>query len=117
MIILTVSASSQNFTVIPRSYTATSVVIVEEGTEIDTTYTPTFSRVDYNDTVDTTGTYLKIADTFTLENDKYYTLSVLNGTDIIYKDRIFCTTQTIADYTINSGEYTQNSTDNDFIVI
>ena len=114
MIVLTDSASSQSFTVIPRSYTATSIVIVEEGTDVDTTYTPTFSRVDYDGTVDAEGTYLKIAGIVTLEQDKFYTLTVYNNTDIIHKNRIFCTNQST--YSINNGNYTQNTTSNDFII-
>ena len=119
MIILTESASPQSFLVHPRSWTATSTVIIEEGTGVDTTYTPTFTRVDYNDTLDSDGAYLKVADTFTLEQDKFYSFTILNNTDIIYSGRIFCTNQTIGngDYTINNGEYTHNTTDNDFIVI
>lgn len=117
MIILTESLSSQSFTVIPRSYTATRIVVIEEATSVDATYIPTFSRVDYNDTVDTEGTYLKIAGIIALEEDKFYTLTVYNGSAIIYKDRIFCTNQTVADYSINNGIYTENSTDNDYIII
>ena len=118
MIILQQSVSSQSFLVIPRSYTADSIDIEEEGTDVVTNYTPTFSRVDYNDTTDATGTYLKIVDTFTLVEDKFYKLTVKNGSTVIYKDRIFCTNQTgtSLEYSINNGEYVDNATDNDFII-
>lgn len=117
MIILTESLLSQSFTVIPRSYTATSTVITEEGADISATYASTFTRVDYNDTLDTAGTYLKVAGIVALEEDKFYSIKILNGTDVIYKDRIFCTNQTLP-YSINNGEYTvAPTTDNTFIVI
>ena len=118
MLILTESLSSQSFTVIPRSYTATSTVIKEEGADVSATYSSTFTRVDYNDTLDTEGTYLKIAGIIALEEYKFYSIEVLNGTDVIYKDRIYCTNQTIADFSINNGEYVvAPTTDNTFIVI
>ena len=37
------------------------------------------------------------------------------GTDILFKDKIFCTNQTVADYTVNNSQYTSNDTTNDFI--
>ena len=117
MLILTESLSSQSFTVIPRSYTATSTVITEEGADISATYASTFTRVDYNDVIDATGTYLKIAGIIALEENKFYSIEVLNGVDVIYKDRIYCTNQTLP-YSINDGEYTiAPTTDNTFIII
>jgi len=50
-------------------------------------------------------------------------MTVKEGTDIIYKDKIFCTDQTVDQenndyYTMNSGEYTtEDSYDNDYIII
>ena len=48
---------------------------------------------------------------------KFYTLKVLNGTDVVYKDKIFCTNQVPADYSINDGEYVQNTTNSDYVII
>lgn len=117
MIVLKEQATSQTFKFIPRSYTADSMVIEEEGTSIDETYSITPSRVDYSDNADSEGTYLQVSKIVNLKEDRFYTLKVLNGTDVIYKDRIFCTNQTVSTYSINNGEYVENSTNNDFIII
>lgn len=117
MIVLTVSGSDQTWQFIPRSYTMDSYDITSvEGT---TNYVSTGTRVDHDGNTDSEGLFLSITDTITLEEGKEYEFTVKNGTDIIYKDIIFCTTQTInnGDYTINSGEYTYNSTNNDFTFI
>ena len=53
-------------------------------------------------------------------------MTVKEGTSVIYKDKIFCTNQTINQsnnsyYTVNSGEYTtptgDDKHDNDYIII
>lgn len=115
MIQLSVSGSDQTWKFIPRSYTMDSYdIITPEGT---TNYVSSATRVDHDGNTDAEGLFLSITDTITLTEGQYYTFVAKNGTDVIYKDIIFCTTQTIAngDYTINSGAYTYNSTDNDYI--
>ena len=34
----------------------------------------------------------------------------------VYRDKIFCTNQTIAEYTINKNQYVQNISNNEFII-
>lgn len=106
MVILKSSALTQTFKVIPREYLADSIVIA--GAEGSTTYSVTASQ---------SGRYLTWDKIVTLIEGQFYTLTVLNGTDVVYKDRIFCTNQTIADYTINNGEYTETASNNDFVII
>ena len=106
MIILRASGLTQTFNVIPRSYFADSIVIT--GVEGSTTYAVTSSQ---------DGRYLTFDKIVTLIEGQFYTLSVLFGTDIVYKDRIFCTNQTIADYTIHNNEYTEESSNNDYIIV
>jgi len=117
MIVLDVSGSNQTWKFIPRSYTMDSYDIISpEGT---TNYTSTATRVDHDGTSDSEGLFLSITDVITLEEGKYYSFVAKNGSDIIYRDIIFCTTQTIGngDYDNNSGEYTTNTTDNDYILV
>jgi hypothetical protein len=55
-----------------------------------------------------------------LVQDNFYNLKVYfeNTTDVIYKDRIFCTNQSTAIYSINNLEYTlPNIDNNDYITI
>jgi len=117
MIILQETGTSQTFKVIPRSYTADTMIIEEEGTNAPVSYAITPTRVDYDGNSDTTGTYLSVSKIVSLTEDRFYTLTIKNGSTVIYKDKIFCTNQTVSDYTINNGVYTEQSSDNDYIIV
>lgn len=107
MIILQESASPQTFKVIPRSYTATSVSFRHEETN---------TVLTYNITPTTTDHYLNITCTPVLKQDHFYELTVYNGATIIYKDKVFCTNQTVSSYSVNNGEYVTNTTNNDYVI-
>lgn len=53
----------------------------------------------------------------TLQESSFYTLQVKEGSDIIFKDKVFCTDQTINNFSVNYNTYTEHSSDNEFIVI
>lgn len=108
MIILLESVSAQTFTFIPRTLAATSMVITDEGQNTSATIAITPSVSTY---------YLSVTETLTLVDGRSYTLEVLNGTDVVYRDKIFCTNQTVSDYSPHNGEYVSNSTDDDFVII
>lgn len=108
MIILQETPSVQDFKIIPRSYFADSMKIKNETTGEELTYTITTSIDGY---------YLTFSKAVTLKEDTFYNLTVLDGSDIVYKDRIFCTNQTTSTYTVNNNEFTSNSTDNDYITL
>ena len=59
--------------------------------------------------------YNRYSAVFPVKQDIFYILTILSGTDVIFKDKIFCTNQVVADYTVNNGEYVSNDTDNEFI--
>jgi hypothetical protein len=106
MIVLQELATAQEFRIIPRELSATSMVITNELTDVSTTYaiTPTIDRY-----------YLVINIIVNLQQNNFYTLSVLNNTDVVYKGKIFCTNQTIPTYTPNNNEYTTYPSNNDYI--
>jgi len=111
MIILTTSASAQQLKFIPREYSADSIVITDNDTNTPVTYTGlTFATNKY---------YLQGNVIFNpiLVEGRFYTLKVLNGTSVVYKDNIFCTDQAISTYSINDGVYTKNTTTNEYVVI
>ena len=118
MIHLTTSASSQTLKIIPRSYASTvSMILRDDSTNNETTYSSISTTTDKN--------YLVISKALSpvLVEGRFYDLTVKEGTSIIYKDKIFCTDQTIDQsnndyYSVNEGEYTtENSYDNDYIII
>jgi hypothetical protein len=106
MIVLQELATAQEFKIIPRELEADSMVITNELTDVSTTYaiTPTIDRY-----------YLVINKIVNLQQNNFYTLSVLNNTDVVYKGKIFCTNQTIPTYTPNNNEYTTYPSNNDYI--
>jgi hypothetical protein len=106
MIVLQELATAQEFRIIPRELEADSMVITNELTDVSTTYviTPTIDRY-----------YLVINTIIALQQNNFYTLTVLNNTDVVYKGKIFCTNQTIPTYTPNNNEYTTYPSNNDYI--
>ena len=114
MIVLQESSSAQNIDFIPRQFTANASYTVKITDE-------TQNKEVYNQA--TTGItqnlyYNRYNAIFPVKQDIYYTLKVLSGTEVIFKDKIFCTNETdLPAYTINSGEYITNASTNEFITI
>jgi len=121
MKILTTSASQQTVNVIPRVFASTYTLKVHDEAANDEIFNDTVSA-------STSDNYRTIAVTFdpVLKEGRNYIMTLLSGSDIVYKDKIFCTDQTINQdnndyYDINNGQYdfddTSGSHDNDYIII
>lgn len=108
MIILLESVLSQTLKFIPRGLDADSMVIRDEAenTSVTIDITPSIDRY-----------YLSVSEVLTLVQGRFYTLTVLNGLEVVYKDKIFCTNQEVSSYTINENEYTEYDTDDNFVII
>ena len=107
----------KTFKVIPRQFIngAITVNLTSESTGTNVNITPTAS---------TDGNYMSfVAALGTSTEGDFYTLEIKDGTAVIYKDKVFCTDQTVNQtnndyYSVNSGEYTtENSFDNDYIIL
>ena len=119
MVIATTSATAQTFYVIPRDYTLTTftMTIRDDSTNVSVNYTITGASVS--------GNYVTFQNTFSpvLVSNHFYDFKLVSGTDIIFKDRIFCTDQTINQvandyYKLNEGQFTSDdSYNNEYIVI
>lgn len=107
MIILTTSTNAQELKFIPRDYAADSIVLTDEQANTSTTISATFTKDGY---------YLKADISFSLVEGRFYNFKALNGSNIVYKGRIFCTDQVVKDYSINNGVYTQHESTNEYIV-
>jgi len=108
MIVLTPSTSAQTFRFIPRSNAFNVMQITDEQTNVTQTIPITSS---------TQGDYVfSITATFALVDGHFYNLVLKSGADIIFKDRVFCTSQNLVTFSVNNGEYVSNVTTNDFIV-
>ena len=52
------------------------------------------------------------------ENKSVYSQNVSDSfNNIIFKDKVYCTNQTVVDYSINDGVYTTHSSNNEFIIV
>jgi len=108
MIILNKTTDPQTFSFIARSKVYDSLFITDEST--NTTIEVAIDSNVSGDYVDT------ITSTFSLIEDRYYNLELRNGSDVVLKDKVFCTNQSVQSYSVNNDEYTSNNTNNDFIV-
>lgn len=107
MIVLSTSTSAQTFSFISRDGFDT-MIITDDQTNTPTTIAITSS---------TQGDYVNtITASFALKQGHYYDLVLKQGTNIVYKDRIFCTDQNIVNFSVNNGEYVSNTTANTYIV-
>ena len=111
MIILTTSTSSQTFKIIPRSAPSSVTLNLTDKSKRTT------SAVSVS--VSNSNGYMSISGSFSLIANRFYSFVVKDGNTIIYRGSIFCTDQT--DYNVfdvHSGDYTtENSYDNDFVII
>lgn len=107
MIILKEQEAAQVLKFIPRSYGADTIVLRDETTNEVKTISASFALDKY---------YLTTTTVFDLKQDTFYNLTIKNGSEVVYKDRVFCTNQNIVNYTVNKDEYVAHATNNDFII-
>lgn len=111
------TSGTKALNIIPRQFYSGSV-----GLKL--TSESTGAVVNVTSSASTVGNYMSFNAIFgTLTEGEFYTLEVLISGNVIYKDRVFCTDQTINQstnnyYSVNSGQYTtENSFDNDYIIL
>ena len=123
MIVLTTATTAQTFNVIPRIYASEfSMSITDDSTNIPVYYDITNATTNVN--------FLTFTQVFNpvLVEGHFYDLTIYSDalkTNVIYKDRIFCTAQKAeidADnnyfYKVNKDQYTEyDGFNNDYIVI
>lgn len=109
MIVLTTSNSAQTFYFIPRTGGYNTMQITDEM-ENKTTTVAIASSV--------AGAYKhSITATFDLVEGRSYTLTLKNGSNIMYRDKIYCTGSPLTNFSVNNNQYTENVSNNEFIVI
>ena len=117
---LTTASGTKTIKIIPRDFTGTlTLKLRDRSKNSETSVTSTTSTTDGNFTqIDWT-----YAETYLIENHQY-DLSVLDtGNNVVYRDSILVTSQTIDQtqdntYTVNENIYTSyNSGGDDFIVL
>lgn len=116
MMILSTTTDAQTVKIIPREYVTTATMVLRDDS--------TNTAVTYNVTPTTDKNYLSISQALSLKEGRYYDLTIKNSdSDVIYKDKVFCTAQTVDQsnndyYTINKDVYTTDTSyDNDYIIL
>ena len=108
MIILQEVGTPQSFSFIPRQDTYNTLQITDEQTGVTTNVTISTNVIGQY--------YNTITATFSLKENHYYTLTLKQNTDIVFKDKVFCTNQSIPTFSVNNGQYIVNTSNNDFIL-
>lgn len=94
MKVLTTSSNPQELKVIPRGYpSSVTLQLRNESTNGVDTFTNVSTTQDKG--------YLVFSETFDLEEAFFYELTILDGSSVIYKDKVFCTDQEIDEYSVN----------------
>jgi len=144
MHILQPVSTAQTITIIPRDYVFSSEdldlyferVLLDGGTlEAQSCVRQDLSDLDgvnlylTNENTNTTATinptitesqgYMSLSAEFSLVSGTFYSMKVFKGSNLIYRDRVFVTSQTEYDkFTVNQNVYTEEqSYNNEFIVL
>ena len=105
MIILREQETAQTLNAIIYGSDADTIVLRDEETNIETEIEAVFSIDKY---------FVTTSVIFPIKENKYYTLTIKDGTNIVYRDKIFCTNQALSTYSINKDEYIQHVTTNEY---
>ena len=121
MKILTTSSSAQNIVVIPRVFASSYTLQVQDEAENKQIFNSSVSAASGVDKRTLSVTFSPV-----LEGGRTYAMTLLSSGSVVFRDKIFCTDQTINQsnnnyYDINSGQYdfddTAASHENDYIII
>jgi hypothetical protein len=82
-----------------RRNAGNKLFLTNETTNVTVEYAITCTQVSY---------YLTFSKVLTLEEGHFYTMVIQQNNELIYRDKVFCTNQTIGTYSVNTGEYIQN---------
>ncbi len=121
MKVLSTSSSAQNLDVIPRVFVSSYTMKLRDTSKNKEVFSASVSASDNVNFKRLSATISPV-----LKEGRYYDLTLLNGSAVVYKDKIFCTDQTVNQtnnnyYDINNGEFTFDETtgshDNDYIIV
>lgn len=107
MVILSTSTDEQSFNCIPRGAFDTMVITDEQE---NTSETVVILSTTYGDYV------TNVSAEFNLVEGRFYTLTLLDGANVMFKDKIFCTDKPLVNFSVNKGQYITNTTSNTYIV-
>jgi hypothetical protein len=109
MIVLEETDILQTFACTPRQSVFDTIRVFSEAenTSVDITE---FTSVGV-------GYYYDVTAIFDLRENFTYTIKLLSEGNVVFFDKMFCTNQTVSDFSVNDNEYIQRESANNFIVI
>jgi hypothetical protein len=111
MQIINKTLGSKSISITPRSDSYTSITIYNELTN---------KIVPVTAVAVTTNSYystLNFTIAANLKDESFYYLTMYNGSSIVYRDKIFVTSQQPEVYTVNKDVYTSHTSNNEFITL
>jgi len=117
MTILNPENTEQEFIIIPRNYNGLNLTLLFTDEQTKETHTLTVLAVNITaDWYDMVTFFVPI--NFLYEN-AFFELVIKSSTqEVIYKDKVFCTSQNLKTFSVNDGEYILPTiNNNDYIVI
>lgn len=102
-----VAPDTNTISFIPRVYEADTLIIRDEETNVVHDVPIDIVVVDRY--------YLQCTFDFTFIDNRYYSFKVVSGSDVVYRDKIFCTTQNPLTYNNGAG-FISHTSDNTFII-
>jgi hypothetical protein len=100
MIVLRESNSAQEVRFVPtRRNAGNTLFLKNETTNVETQYSITCTQESY---------YLTFSKILALKEGHFYTMTIKQGSELIFRDKVFCTNQIIGTYSVNKDQYVQN---------
>jgi len=100
MIVLKEIGTAQTVRFVPtRRNAGIRLFLRNETTNVEVEYSITCTQVSY---------YLTFSKILNLEEGHFYTIVIKQDDELIFRDKVFCTNQTIGAYSVNKDEYVQN---------
>ena len=107
MIILKEQDTEQNLYATIWGVDADTIILRDEEENTETVINCTFSIDKY---------YAVTSAVFPVKEYKFYTLTIKNGANVVYKDKVFCTNQPINNYSLNNEQYVEHTTTNEYVI-
>ena len=100
MIVLRETNSAQSVRFVPtRRNAGNKLYLRNESTNVEVEYDITCTQTSY---------YLTFSKVLALKEGHFYTMTIKQDSELIFRDNVFCTNQTIGTYSVNKDEYVQN---------
>ena len=100
MIVLRETNSAQSVRFVPtRRNAGNKLYLRNESTNVEVEYDITCTQTSY---------YLTFSKVLALKEGHFYTMTIKQDSELIFRDKVFCTNQTIGTYSVNKDEYVQN---------